>query len=531
MPKIMKNNASLHSKEEKPISVANLYKSSEETPTRVESNVIGPIPDWISGNLFRNGPGKFEAGDDKVGHLFDGFALMHKFEIAKGKVFYSSRYLRGEGYTKAMAQNRIVISGFGTSAVPDPCKSIFSRFFSYFQPPPASDNCNVNYMQIGEDFYALTESPRFVKVDPEVLQTEHQHDIRKYVAVHIATAHPHYGNDQTVYNMGSSYGGQSFYNIIKIPPPNPAYSGSTTDPLEKASVLCKIPASSPLHPSYFHSFAITPNYIVFVEQPLTINIFKILFARILGQNFAGCINYTPSSLAKFHVIRLKDGAILPQKFTADAFFCFHHINAFEDDGHLVVDLCAYDDTQVIFGTYMDVLKRGNLPVTNALAKRFVLPMVDGTDELSKENLVSLDYCEASSYLLEDGSIHCTPETLCQGQKVELPRINYEQYNGQKYRYFYSLSGDGPKIVKVDTVKKSFKLWEDPSCYPSEPVFVPRPGAEEEDDGVVLSSVIDLKGTGRPPFLVVLDAKTFTELARAETPADVPFGIHGIFIPK
>lgn len=30
------------------------------------------------------------------------------------------------------------------------------------------------------------------------------------------------------------------------------------------------------------------------------------------------------------------------------------------------------------------------------------------------------------------------------------------------------------------------------------------------------------------FLLVLDAKTFTELGRAEVPVDIPFGTHGIF---
>lgn len=34
-----------------------------------------------------------------------------------------------------------------------------------------------------------------------------------------------------------------------------------------------------------------------------------------------------------------------------------------------------------------------------------------------------------------------------------------------------------------------KVWEEPSLYPSEPVFVPSPNATEEDDGVILSVVI------------------------------------------
>lgn len=33
------------------------------------------------------------------------------------------------------------------------------------------------------------------------------------------------------------------------------------------------------------------------------------------------------------------------------------------------------------------------------------------------------------------------------------------------------------------------MWEQPGFYPSEPIFVPSPGAAEEDDGVILSVVI------------------------------------------
>ena len=43
-----------------------------------------------------------------------------------------------------------------------------------------------------------------------------QIDIMKYVAVNSATAHPHYGEDGVVYNMGSSFGFRSNYNIIKM---------------------------------------------------------------------------------------------------------------------------------------------------------------------------------------------------------------------------------------------------------------------------------------------------------------------------
>ena len=38
------------------------------------------------------------------------------------------------------------------------------------------------------------------------------------MAVNTATAHAHYDPDGTVYNMGNSFKGRPYYNIIMIPP-------------------------------------------------------------------------------------------------------------------------------------------------------------------------------------------------------------------------------------------------------------------------------------------------------------------------
>jgi carotenoid cleavage dioxygenase-like enzyme len=49
----------------------------------------------------------------------------------------------------------------------------------------------------------------------------------------------------------------------------------------------------------------------------------------------------------------------------------------------------------------------------------------------------------------------------------------------------------------------------------------------EDEGVVLSVVLD---TGRgASFLLILNASTFTELARAEAPHHIPFSLHGNYL--
>jgi carotenoid cleavage dioxygenase-like enzyme len=58
-------------------------------------------------------------------------------------------------------------------------------------------------------------------------------------------------------------------------------------------------------------------------------------------------------------------------------------------------------------------------------------------------------------------------------------------------------------------------------------FVNTPEAAGEQDGVILSVVLDNR-TSRS-FLLVLDALTFQELARAVAPHHIPFGFRGQFL--
>jgi carotenoid cleavage dioxygenase-like enzyme len=80
------------------------------------------------------------------------------------------------------------------------------------------------------------------------------------------------------------------------------------------------------------------------------------------------------------------------------------------------------------------------------------------------------------------------------------------------------------IVKIDVTTGETLTWRD--GYPGEPVYVGRPGRAEEDDGVLLSVVLEPdRGASS---MVVLDAATLIELARARVPHHIPFGFHGQF---
>ncbi|XP_030393877.1 beta,beta-carotene 9',10'-oxygenase isoform X1 [Gopherus evgoodei] len=522
--------------------ISPLMRSVEETPQPILTKVKGHIPKWLNGSLLRNGPGKFEFGKEKFNHWFDGMALLHQFQLENGIVTYRSKFLQSDSYVTNSRHNRIMVSEFGTLAMPDPCKSIFGRFISWFEMPRPTDNSSVNYVVYKGDYYVSTETNFMRKVDPETLETKEKVDWSKFVVVNGATAHPHYEPDGTAYNMGNSYGKHgSSYNIIRIPP----QKSNCDDTLQGAKVLCSIAPAEKMKPSYYHSFGMSENYVVFTEQPIKINLCRVITSKFLGKPIADGINWEPQYKTRFHVVNKHTGELLPGQFYSKPFATFHHINAFEDQGCVVLDLCCQHDGRSL-QTYQlqNLCKAGEGldQVYNSIAKafprRFVLPLnVDSSVPLG-QNLSPLSYTSASAVKEVDGTIWCMNENLHSEDLeevggLEFPQINYSRCNGKKYRFFYGcgfrhLVGDS--LIKMDTETKKMKIWQEDGFYPSEPVFVPVPKATAEDSGVILSVVVTPL-QNQNTFLLVLDAETFSELGRAEVPVKMPYGFHGIFVPR
>jgi beta,beta-carotene 9',10'-dioxygenase len=246
-----------------------------------------------------------------------------------------------------------------------------------------------------------------------------------------------------------------------------------------------------------HSFGMSGRYLILAEYPLRVNPLKLAFS---GRPFIENYVWDGQDSTRFQVIDRETGA-LRGTYETDAFFCFHHVNAFDRGGELVVDLVAYGDPSIIDALYLDEHgPRGTIPP--ARLRRYT---------------IDLDGGGVRSEALADGSL-------------ELPRIDYARRNTRDYRYAYFAGAVGDwldELVKVDLSDGSRSVWSAPGCYPGEPVFVRDPGAEEEDAGVVLSVVLD--ATAGRSFLLVLDARSFEERARAEAPHHIPFGFHGQYM--
>ncbi|XP_072342580.1 carotenoid-cleaving dioxygenase, mitochondrial isoform X2 [Scyliorhinus torazame] len=522
--------------------LAPLFMTVEETPEPIPVKVKGEIPKWLRGNLLRNGPGKFEFGNDKYNHWFDGMALMHQFKIEDGNVTYMSKFLRSETYQTNYANNRIMVSEFGTLAMPDPCKNIFQRFASKFEILKATDNGSVNFARYKGDYYATTETNFIHKVNPNTLDTEEKVDWTKFVAVNGTTAHPHYDPDGTTYNMGNSYGKNgTIYNIIAVP----QQKSDDEETLQGAKIVCGITPVDSMKPSYYHSFGMSKNYIIFVEQPLKINLLKILTSKFRGKSMNNAINWEPELNTVIHVANKHTGEIIPLQYYTKAFSTFHHINAFENNGFIVLDLCCFDDGEIInninlqtFRQTGEALDKAYNTLPKGFPRRFVLPLNINSNTPIDQNLNTLTYSNAVIFRKADGKIWCEAEDLHDDDLLdvggmEFPQINYAKYNTKKYKFFYGCGANNimiDSLLKMDVETKKLKTWKEKGYYPSEPIFVPSPNSVDEDDGIILSVVIS-PNPSKSSLLLVLDAKTFTEMGRAEVAVRIPFGFHGVFAER
>lgn len=64
-----------------------------------------------------------------------------------------------------------------------------------------------------------------------------------------------------------------------------------TPALKYVEIMATIPCRSLLTPSYYHSFGITENYFIFIEQLLKLDIVKMATAYMRGVSWASCMKF------------------------------------------------------------------------------------------------------------------------------------------------------------------------------------------------------------------------------------------------
>ena len=446
--------------------------------------VTGKIPEWLEGNYIRNGPGMYNVNGTRMNHWFDAMGALHSFNIRNGKVDYISKYIDCNSYRSVRDDGKLSYSEFAT----DPCRSLFKKVQSYVFPslPNMTDNPKIHVARIGERYMALGETPMQVEFDPETLEKTGVDEIVPGAFAYKTTAHPHFEGEHA-YNLVVKFGMQSHYRIH--------------DMVNKGRALASVAVRKP---AYLHGFGMSKKYFIIAAGPLLVVPIHLLFWK---RPYIENHHWLPEEGGQIWVIEKATGKVAA-RFETEPFFHFHHVNAWEEGEELVMDLNAYEDASIVQQYYLRELERDDLRLPAGKMIRYRLNL--RTKKYSRTPLS--DAC------------------------IELPRIDYWRMNTcADYRYVYGISvhpeqplGFYNSLVKVDTHTGRNRYWREDGCYPGEPCFIPRPGSKNDEDGVLLSIVLDTRNGNS--YLLVLDASSLEEMARATVPEPVVFGFHAEFFP-
>ena len=497
-----------------------------QTPTKL--HITGNIPKWVSGSLYRGAFATWDVGNYTAEHWFDGFSRNHRFAIENGDVSYHSRNASDE-LMDFVAETGTYPSGqFGS----DPCKIIFGAFQATYRDgtnahgdrdtdtipvsfipnfPGLARNTSslggpaLDTLVYGTDANGLQQLDP-VSLDPIELFTYNASNSQLGDMKRTA-AHPARFADGTLFNY--------VLNQTTKPPTYQIFG------MEPTTGETKILAEITDAPSaYIHSmFATDKHVILVVWQPHLIDELKTTTLQELKP-------FDTEAKTLFYVIDPK-GDIVSKYESPDAFFAFHQINSFEDDaGNIFIDLPTYPDYGFLEAAMVENLRanlgsKENASSVNDLAAsfaRYQLPF--HTNSKVSSNGALATHSAKREYKLP----------FC-GANIELPVIHPDLV-GKPYRFAYGIhvvktGYFADSIIKIDTKTKGWKIWlPETKQLPTEPVFVPRPGAMAEDDGVLLVVVMD--SVEKKSSLIVIDAVSMEEIAIAHMPIVMGYGFHGGF---
>lgn len=485
-----------------------------------------------------------------VSHWYDGFGHTHKFDIISSgnqsdakHVIYSSRR-QSQAFIDTIKQKGWR-SGISFAQKSDPCVGLFAKVASYFRPSPPQVNNNVaifqncpsrpakstgdagNHSGSGGNLFVTTDDSTIQEIDSETL--EPLGSVSQSQILHPELTGPlscaHFQRDPEtgdMFNYNLAPGRISTYRVFRIN----AATGTT-------DILATI-SEPDLSPAYIHSIFLTDNFVVLCvpSSHFSWNGLKIMWERNLVEAIKP---FDKANLCKWLVVDRRHGEGLIARFSTPAGFFFHSVNAFEnyvvdenDERRLNINLdyIGFETTDIMTGLYYDVILD-----RNDAATKFWVPNVG---HRTNPRFVRQQFQMPSrKQTTEEAEMAVAHEVLSirNPHAGELPTIN-PAYACKSYRYVFSTCNRGlntvaDALVKTDLQTGNAIIWCGLHGHsPGEPIFVAKPGGIHEDDGVLLSIVLD--GSAQRSYLLCLDARSMTESGRADADFAIGIGFHGLY---
>ena len=456
-----------------PTITVNPYLDRNFAPIREEITtdklpVIGELPLDLSGMFVRNGPNPQWTPIGQY-HWFDGDGMLHGVQISNGVATYRNRYVQTAGWKKEREAGEALWSGL-------------------LEPPrmdnphgPRKNTANTALVWHAGQMLALNESGK-----PHAIKLPELETIGEYTyngkLISAFTAHP---------KVDPVTGEMIFFGYSVFTPPYLQYSVVSA----QGELLRTVPIDLSIG-VMMHDFAITENYTIFMDLPLT-------FSAERSQRGEPVMMFERDRPSRFGILPRHGDNSNIRWFESPPCYVFHTLNAYEDGDEVVLIACRMSSTTVLISDDSQPDPEGNIP--RLYRWRFNL----STGTVREE-------------MLDDVA-------------SEFPRVN-ENLLGRQTRYGYSNKMANSSlplfegIIKYDLNSGNSQTHEfGQGRYGGEAVFAPRPGAIAEDDGWLVTFVHD--ENSNTSELVVVNAQDVTAepVARVIIPQRVPYGFHGTWV--
>ncbi|MFM6183210.1 MAG: carotenoid oxygenase family protein [Dolichospermum sp.] len=463
------------------------YESLKEEFDYWIDDIEGEIPSDLSGTLFRNGPGLLDINGQRLHHPFDGDGMISKVTFTNGRAHFCNRFVQTEGYLAEQKAGKILYRGvFGTQKPGGWLANIFDLKIKHI--------ANTNVIYWGGKLLALWEAAEPYLLNPQTLETLGNEYFDGGLAKKEAfSAHPKIDPHGKLVNFAIKPGLTTTITIFELN----SQGKITSKQNHQVDGFC-----------FIHDFVITENYSIFFQNPVKFNPLPYL----LGISSAGqSIKFQKNQPTKIIIIPRGEKALREKVrvLKTEAGFIFHHVNAFEIGEEIIIDSICYQSLTEVEpnSDYRETDFDKNSP-----------------GQLCRFNL-NLSTNKVENHLISDRS-------------CEFPVIHPHNV-GKPYRYVYAAAGDQKGvnaplqgIFKYDLELGTEELWSAaPRGFTGEPIFVPRPNSQVEDDGWLITLVYDSQY--HRSDVVILDGANLAKgaIAKLHLKHHIPYGLHGSFTPE
>mmetsp|Transcript_92996 Transcript_92996/g.212792 ORF Transcript_92996/g.212792 Transcript_92996/m.212792 type:complete len:526 (+) Transcript_92996:67-1644(+) len=483
----------------------------------VEVTMSGSIPSYAVGSFFLTGPGRFSMGKEKMTHVFDGFAKVHKWSFKNGKVRFTSKFLPSEFLNNSLAKNAVDWGVLAQETDP-PRKN--PGPIGFLKAP--NDNQGVNMVKLGSTLELLSDTTTFLGVDPETLDFKEQVKGLEMAnqsnplgdVCSQGSAHPYTMEDGSYLSLREANkltgAGKERMALYRVHP-------------ESHSVMDTLAYFDVPRASYSHSFGITRgraggDLAVVLAQPVFTNIAKLMSKATMQAGFE-----TPEGVGTMiHVVPL-DGTEQVAVETRPFFFS-HFANSWSS-GPKKVSF----DVAIASALFMGFFDMGIQ--TNKTRRDNWFAENNNSYSTTVRFEVDLETKQVTEKELLPKGEACQSEIWCQ---LDLYKIHPDD-EGKDYCGFWawhtfanSTAFSSWAVSRVDLCApggaRVVAMWKQENVYPSEPTFVPKPGSKDRTAGVVMFKVFD--GNKNESRIVVTDATTLETISEGVLPIHIPFSVHG-----